>query len=243
MFAAATGPDAVRLYDRLAPRYDRLHARWLRNAGGEAQAALEGAVRALLRPGATLLDAGCGTGRFARALLREGLAAQDITLLDPSAAMLARCGDLPVERASGRLEAMPFADASFDVVTCAWALETAANPDRAVAELCRVVRPGGALCLVFCADAPPGGPLAWLTRWSVERRGAGRFLSRRAVGDALHRALGTPPTWLPCRGPVAACLARRPADRAGGSRDGVGQAKVTPCSDIGRRVTRWPVAL
>jgi ubiquinone/menaquinone biosynthesis C-methylase UbiE len=213
MVATATRPDVVRLYDRLAPRYDRLHARWLRHAGGEAQAALEGAVRALLRPGMTLLDAGCGTGRLARALIAEGVPSAGTTLLDPSEAMLRRCADLPVRRVVGRLERLPFADGAFDIVTCAWAIETAARPEAALAELCRVVRPGGTLCLVFCADARGGGLAARLMRWSVERRGAGRFLHPGMVHDALVAASGVAPRWLPCRGPAAACLVRRRKER------------------------------
>ncbi|MEO0820873.1 MAG: methyltransferase domain-containing protein [Pseudomonadota bacterium] len=209
MIATAKGPDIVRLYDRLAPRYDRLHRRWLRHAGGEAQAALEGAVRALMRPGMALLDAGCGTGRFARRLIAEGVRPQDMTLLDPAEAMLARCADLQVERIAARLERMPFANGSFDLVTCAWALETAVSRQAALRELCRVLRPGGTLCLVFCADAPCESSAARLMRWSVERRGAGRFLSRETVGANLAEALGAEPCWMPCRGPVAACLARR----------------------------------
>ena len=97
--------DAVELYSRLAPSYDLLHRRWLKYAGGEAQAALEAAVRGAYRPGAALLDVGCGTGAFARALLSEGVAAEDLTLLDPSAAMLSRCADLPCLKVPGRIEA------------------------------------------------------------------------------------------------------------------------------------------
>lgn len=44
-------------FGRIAPAYDRLHARWLRHAGGEAQSAFEGAVIALVRPGVRILDA------------------------------------------------------------------------------------------------------------------------------------------------------------------------------------------
>ena len=71
----------VRIYGQLAPVYDVLHRRWLRFAGGEAQAALEAAVRIAISPRATLLDAGCGTGRFARAMLSEGMSPDEF---DPS---------------------------------------------------------------------------------------------------------------------------------------------------------------
>ncbi|MEL6209040.1 MAG: methyltransferase domain-containing protein, partial [Pseudomonadota bacterium] len=110
MSLALSHPDAVSLYDRLAPRYDRLHRRWLKHAGGEAQVALEAAVRALASPTTNLLDAGCGTGAFARALIAEGVVSERVTLLDPSEEMLARCADIPANRMNGRLEALPFRD-------------------------------------------------------------------------------------------------------------------------------------
>lgn len=50
MLAKTPLGDAVDLYDKLAPRYDKLHHRWLHHAGGEALAAMEGLVRALATP-------------------------------------------------------------------------------------------------------------------------------------------------------------------------------------------------
>lgn len=207
--AQPTGVAA--LYDRIAPRYDRAHRRWLRHAGGQAQAALEAAARAVATPQARLLDAGCGTGAFARALIAEGDAPARMTLLDPAPAMLARCADLPVRRVAGRLEALPFANASFDVVTCAWALETTPDLDLALRELRRVLRPGGALLLAFCADAPAGDATAWLMRQAVKWRGAGCFLRRDRVVRALRADGAFDVKPLPVSGPAAALLARRRA--------------------------------
>ena len=87
--ATSQNTAMISVYNRLAPRYDKLHRRWLRFAGGEAQAALEAAVRVAISPDAAILDVGCGTGRFARALIDEGVLPEKITLLDPSTAMLA----------------------------------------------------------------------------------------------------------------------------------------------------------
>lgn len=201
--------DRVALYDRLAPDYDRLHRRWLRHAGGEAQAALEAVVRVLAKPGANLLDAGCGTGTLARTLVAEGMSPDRITLLDPSEAMLAHCSDIAAYQIKGRLEAIPFEDGTFDIVTCAWALETVPSPERALTELCRIVRTGGVLCLVFCADTPVSTLTDWLMRRALTLRGTGRFLCKRFVVDSIERQSGFEVRPLPCRGPVGALIARR----------------------------------
>lgn len=206
---AASNLGLIGLYDRIAPDYDRLHQRWLRHAGGEAQAALEAAVRALTTHNTTLLDAGCGTGAFARALIAEGMAPAQITLLDPSDEMLARCTDIPAQQVNGRLEALPFEDGAFEIVTCAWALETVPFPDLALRELCRVVRRGGVLCIAFCADTPARNLPDWLMRQSVTKRGAGIFLSERLIIKAIESQHDFRVRSLPCRGPVAALIARR----------------------------------
>lgn len=209
MTSLAPSGDRIAIYDRLARRYDPLHRLWLRHAGGEAQSALEAAARVVLRPGTRLLDAGCGTGAFARRLLRDADGAIDVTLLDPSRAMLARCGDIGARQALGRLEDLPFPDRAFDLVTCAWALETSADPGHAMAEMQRVVRPGGAICLAFCADRAAGQATGWLMRRFVEHRKTGDFLDRAFVGQAFADAPDFASRWLPCRGPAAALFARR----------------------------------
>lgn len=205
-------PDSVGLYEQLAPRYDQLHRRWLRHAGGEAQSALEAAVRSLAVPGSSLLDAGCGTGAFARRLIAEGMLPMGITLVDPSAAMLARCDDIPVPKVKARLANLPFPSGAFDIVTCAWVLETVPDQNRALSELCRMVRPGGALCLAFCADRPGQGLVSWIMKRALRLRGSGRLLSTQTVAAAItarHPEFET--RILPCAGAAAALIAFRRA--------------------------------
>lgn len=98
------------------------------------------------------LDVGTGTA----ALLRELAARHDpprrVTGVDASAAMLARAPALPphwtLAQADGRR--LPFPDASFSVLTCAYLLHVVDAPDRTriVAECARVLRPGGRLVTV-----------------------------------------------------------------------------------------------
>jgi len=198
----------VQRYDRLSETYDRSHARWLRHAGGEAQCAFEGAAAALLRPGMRILDAACGTGTVARRLLAGVEGAAQLTLLDASPDMLTQCNDLQADRVQGRIEDLPFPNAYFDLVTCAWGIETIGDARLAIAEFVRVCRPGGHVCLVFCADRPVRSWLARVLRTAITRRGLGRFLDAASVMRAGAQCGAVMAQPLHCTGPAAAILLR-----------------------------------
>lgn len=146
-------------YDRTATHYD--DTRW--PAGHEI---VTGCIAQAPRPLAEvrLLDAGCGTGNYARALVdRVGR----LTGLDLEPAMLARARvKLDAAIATGRAELLqgsvldlPFADAAFDAVMVNQMLHhlpgTADDPfagwRRAIGECARVLRPGGVLAINSCA--------------------------------------------------------------------------------------------
>ena len=146
---------------------------------------------------------------LARGLIAEGMSPDLMTLLDPSAAMLARCADIPIPKIQGRLESLPFEDGAFDLVTCAWALETVPDPHLALVELCRVVRAGGALCLAFCADEPARGLTDSLMRQALLYRGTGRFLSRSQLMQAIETLGDFEVRAFPSHGPASTLLARR----------------------------------
>ncbi|MCI5077046.1 methyltransferase domain-containing protein [Oricola sp.] len=198
-------------YGRIAPAYDRLHARWLRHAGGEAQSAFEGAVTALIRPNMRILDVGCGTGSLARRLQRQFGDDIDLTLVDACPQMLDRTSDIAVTRVLGSIEKLPMPDATFDLVTCSWALETTTRTHRAIGELMRVVRPGGRVCIVFCADLPCARVSQIVLKTAVQWRGTGRFLRLRDVEDALSRLDIERVRRLPCNGPAAVLVLDKPA--------------------------------
>ena len=115
---------------------------------------LHGAVldAAQIEPGTRLLDAGCGTGLLA--VLANFRGAQ-VSGLDASAPLLAVARErLPgADLREGDLEAMPFADASFDAVAAVNSVFYAADMAAAMRELVRVVRPGGRV--VVTAWGPP----------------------------------------------------------------------------------------
>jgi SAM-dependent methyltransferase len=95
--------------------------------------------------GADVLDVGAGTGIGTRLLCERGAR---VTAAEPGAGMAAQLltstPDITLVRGSG--DALPFADASFDLVCYAQAWHWT-NPARSVPEALRVLRPGGALAL------------------------------------------------------------------------------------------------
>lgn len=100
-------------------------------------------------PFSDLLDAGCGTGAML-ALFKRDAPDKRYTGIDLSERMIevARKKRLPgVRFVVGDCEALPFADGSFDVVTCSMSFHHYPNPDRFFASLRRVLRPGGRLIL------------------------------------------------------------------------------------------------
>ncbi len=169
--------DVRQLYDHAADHYDHFRALWLRLAGAPAEQALIEDLRAVLRPGARVLDAGCGTGEVARQVLRLEPTAQ-VTLLDLSAGMLSRAADVPGKHVLGSVLELPFADESFDIVTSGWVIETVPDPRAAVREYLRVINAGGHVFYTFCS-LPQGffsrAGSAYL-RAAVRRGFAGEFI-------------------------------------------------------------------
>ena len=201
----------IDIYSKIAPRYDRMHRKWLKYAGGEAQAAFEASITAHIRPGMSVLDAGCGTGEFARHLTALYGGTIGLTLYDACPEMLAQTHGIPAERAEGCLCDMPFADDSFDLISAAWSIETTPDPAKALAELMRVLKPGGQLVIVFCATTPTDRLLARVLRQSVTLRGTGRFLDVDDIHQHLTANGAEAVTRLRCDGPAAVFSAQKPA--------------------------------
>jgi demethylmenaquinone methyltransferase/2-methoxy-6-polyprenyl-1,4-benzoquinol methylase len=127
------------MFDRISPVYDVMnHAmtagldrRWRRLAAAT-----------VVRPGDAVLDACCGTGDLAIAAERAG---GRVTGLDFSEQMLvrARGKSESVEWVLGDVTALPFDDSSFDAVTVGFGIRNVPELDVGLAELARVLRPGG----------------------------------------------------------------------------------------------------
>ncbi|MGE0870343.1 MAG: class I SAM-dependent methyltransferase [Kofleriaceae bacterium] len=110
---------------------------------------------AQIRPGQRVLDVACGTGVVALAAARAGAG---VTGLDLTAPLLAHAREnaaimgAEIDWHEGDVEALPFADASFDVVVSQFGHMFAPRADVATRELLRVLKPGGTIAF---ATWPP----------------------------------------------------------------------------------------
>ncbi|MBM4009237.1 MAG: bifunctional demethylmenaquinone methyltransferase/2-methoxy-6-polyprenyl-1,4-benzoquinol methylase UbiE [Planctomycetes bacterium] len=106
-------------------------------------------------PGSRVLDVACGTGDLTEAFARAGAA--EVIGLDYTAAMLdharmkaAKAGGTVanIRYLQGDAQSLPFADASFDIVSIAFGIRNVADPSKALAEFRRVLTPGGRLAIL-----------------------------------------------------------------------------------------------
>jgi SAM-dependent methyltransferase len=120
--------------------------------------------RVELGPVGRVLDVGCGEGRFCRLLAR---AAVQTTGIDPTAALIeaARRRHPDGRYVMARAENLPFPDGSFDLVVSYLSLVDIEDLRAAVAELARVLAPGGKLLIANLASHNSAG------RWLKDDRG------------------------------------------------------------------------
>jgi SAM-dependent methyltransferase len=126
--------EAAGVYDRVRPGYPPAAIEWLRDVLG-------------LGPGRTVVDLAAGTGKLSVPLLTTG---GRVIAVEPSEGMLdvLRRGAPGVEALSGVAEDIPLPAGSADAVVVAQAFHWFSH-DTALAEIHRVLRPGGALGLVW----------------------------------------------------------------------------------------------
>jgi ubiquinone/menaquinone biosynthesis C-methylase UbiE len=98
-----------------------------------------------LQPG-RVADIGSGKGRFAR-VLKDQYPVTEFVAFDLAEAML-RVVAPDIRKCCGSMTALPFASGAFDAAYATESLEHAVDIERAVSELCRIVRPGGRILIV-----------------------------------------------------------------------------------------------
>lgn len=168
-------------FDRIAHLYDRSLPGHVVGHYLEKRIAF---LRSVFAPGERLLDVGCGTGTLASRLRALGF---QVAGLDASRGMLAARRPEGPPAVHALAERMPFADGAFDGVYCVAVLHHLAEPRlvaRALREMVRVTRPGGALVVWDHNPLNPYWPL--LMRRVPQDDGSERLVPLREIVRALR---------------------------------------------------------
>ena len=175
VYAARDIGELATYYDAWAADYDRQIAEEMGYRGPSEAAAL---LSRVLPKTAAVLDVGAGTGLVGLAL--RALGYRDLTAVDVSASMLRVAQRKCVYRAlhvANIDKGLPWEQATFDAVVGVGVYTAGHASARSLAELARVVRPAGYICISLRADASATGYLEEIGR--LERTG---FLSGRIEG-------------------------------------------------------------
>lgn len=138
------------MFDQVAKGYDRTNAIL---SGGNAALWRMATVKAIdPKPGEKILDIAAGTGTSSQAIAKSGA---EVIALDFSAGMVAegRKRHPELTFVEGDAEALPFPPSSFDAVTISFGLRNVNNPQLALGEMYRVLKPGGRV--VICEFSHP----------------------------------------------------------------------------------------
>jgi SAM-dependent methyltransferase len=141
---ATNDPDLVRAEYADESRFATRAAAWQNVAGARPR---EDAFRAVAEIAPKdVLEVGCGRGELAARIARE--LGSRVVALDLSERMVELTREAGVDARVGDVQQLPFEDSSFDCAVAAWMLYHVPDVDRGLAELARVLRPGGRLVAV-----------------------------------------------------------------------------------------------
>lgn len=140
-------------------------------------------TRALALSPRNALDIGCGEGRFCRKLSENGV---DATGIDPTHGLIsaARSRHARGRYVLGRAEELPFEDQAFDLVISYLSLIDIADFERAISEMARVLKPGGALLIANLTSFSTAGAESGWVRDAMGRKlhyPIDHYLTSRAV--------------------------------------------------------------
>jgi len=147
--------------------YERMMGRWSRSAGSVFLDWLD------LPPALRWLDVGCGTGAFTQLLL-DRCAPREVSAVDPSADQIAFARTTSAAKAVnfrvGDAQSLPFGDDEFDAAGMALVITFIPEPAKALAEMRRVVKPGGTIA-TYVWDFTNGGSPQQPLREAIEAAG------------------------------------------------------------------------
>ena len=187
------------MFDAIAARYELvnklmtfgLDARWRRRAVHDLRLARNSVV----------LDVAAGTGDFTRELQRQG---QRAVATDLSYNMLAVGRKMP-ERIQADASLLPFRNASFDGVTCGYALRNFTDLEGTLVEMARVLRAGGRLSLLEVAEPSSG---LWRAGFRFWFRKVVPFIGSNISDRAANHYLPASTAYLPSSPEIVAMLNR-----------------------------------
>ena len=153
-------PRVEAMFDRIAGVYDRMNA--VMTAGMHEHWRERAADLAGVGPGERALDVATGTGDLAVALASRVTPGGEVVGVDFSEGMLAvaRSKAPALRFEAGNALALAYPDGAFDTATVGFGARNFADLDRGLAEMARVVRPGGKV-VVLEITSPRRPPLSW----------------------------------------------------------------------------------
>ncbi|WP_029136207.1 demethylmenaquinone methyltransferase [Nakamurella lactea] len=191
------------MFDGVAQKYDRTNT--LLSLGQDRRWRRHMVAALSLEPGHKVLDVAAGTAVSTQELAATGAWA---VAADFSLGMLqagrAKRGSLPMAAADAL--ALPFEDATFDALTISFGLRNVVDPERALTEFARVVRPGGQL--LVCEFSRPYLPMRWGYRFYLRQvlpRVAKRFGSNPEAYTYLSESISDWPDQKQLARKIAGC--------------------------------------
>ncbi len=214
---ALSTPQLARFYDLAAPAWTRkldrigfpeAYEAMLRRVVGSENTVTAG-------PRLRVLDCGVGTGALSGALAKALPSPFRLDAIDISPAMLDRADDnlrkagLEVSLRQGDMRRLPYGDGVFDIAMTAHVLEHMPDPDVALGEMVRVLKPGGLLIACITRRSALGAyvQLKWRTH-RVTTAEAERWLAESGLERTRSLAFGSHTL---CRQMSVACTGWKPA--------------------------------